>query len=173
MIGLKKGWGWNGKKGKKRKKMTKWNKRKYSYINHLLSPERRNHLLPSTFAHTQAITDVSSIFAQSLYISFILSTKKVYTFWGRTDRQTDRRTDRHDVTLEATPSKFFDGGLINSRYPVSKNTIRVTRKRIFNARAHPSVSVTKAYRDSVLSLLKFTAWKRSATGTSKPTTPIV
>ena len=26
---------------------------------------------------------------------------------------TDRRTDRHDVTLEATPSKYFDGGLTN------------------------------------------------------------
>ena len=29
----------------------------------------------------------------------------------RSDGQTDRQTDRHDVTLEATPSKYFDGGL--------------------------------------------------------------
>ena len=28
--------------------------------------------------------------------------------------QTDRQTDRHDVTLEATPSKYFDGGLKNA-----------------------------------------------------------
>ena len=32
-----------------------------------------------------------------------------------TDVQTDRRTDGHDVTLEATPSKYFDGGLINAK----------------------------------------------------------
>ena len=58
----------------------------------------------------------------SLYIRPNLLTGKSLTFLGtdrrtdgqtdrRTDGQTDRRTDRHDVTLEATPSKYFDGGL--------------------------------------------------------------
>ena len=34
----------------------------------------------------------------------------------------DRRTDRHDVTLEATPSKYFDGGLKMRFLLFSENT---------------------------------------------------
>ena len=54
----------------------------------------------------------------SQYIRPNLFTGKVYTF---RNAQTDRQTDRHDVTLETTPSKYFDVGL-NVTMGVNKYT---------------------------------------------------
>ena len=53
------------------------------------------------------------LFSPNRYVLVLSCPQKKFTHFeaGQTDRrtdgQTDRRTDRHDVTLEATPSKFF------------------------------------------------------------------
>ena len=48
----------------------------------------------------------------AIYKTKFVNRKISHVLGGRTDGQKDRRTDRHDVTLEATPSKYLDGGLI-------------------------------------------------------------